>query len=301
MIKNIKNKRIAKYDNIKGLAIILIVLFHVSLPFSGHNIPAGILNMLMALGIPLFFFVSGYFSKVDENNTINAFKRIFIPYIFFCTLWIIFNFLVLGGGITDIPYFVPSRVLWYLLALFIMRLFLPIFVKIKHIWWIIFIIAILISLIDIPKGFLALHRTLYYLPIFMLGYYFRNSDIYLNTVNSKFKSLILKFKNIINNNKIIILIIFILFIILMIFVFNNYSESFFTFNQSYKSLKISSTLGILMKLVSIIFSIIGVLIIVSLMTNKKTFLTKLGANSLAIYVLHPYFYWTLHKLFLTTS
>lgn len=52
------------------------------------------------------FFISGYFTKIDENVEIKSFKGILIPYILFATLWILFKLFVFDSTLPKNPYFV---------------------------------------------------------------------------------------------------------------------------------------------------------------------------------------------------
>lgn len=277
-----------KYDNIRGLGILLIVFFHIMLPF--FQIPGYdyLLNILIIINLPLIFFISGYFSKISENSSIKAFKGIMVPYIVFTILWIIF-ILLLGFNFPKAPFLIPVEGLWYLISLFSMRLLLPIFVKIKHIWWILFIVALLIGTVTFPSKVLSIGKTIYYLPIFMMGYYFRNSDYYFNDLPSKFRRFALKLKNLILKNKFLIFIILIIFIAGIGLIVSSYTLDFFEFQFSYSELDLGKKLGILMRLSTLIASLVIVILITYLMTDKRTFLTKIGANSLVVYVLHFYF------------
>lgn len=286
---NVKKTRLLKYDNLRGLGILLVVIFHLMNPFTDFPFYNSISKTLIIIIMPLLFFVSGYFSKVDENTEIKAFKGILIPYIFFCTLWIAFTIIVLGSNFPKMPYIVPARGLWYLLTLFMMRLFLPIFVKIKHVFWIMVILSLLIGLITFETNIFSFTKFIYYLPIFMLGYYFKNSEYYLNTINPKLKELFLKIKDFFSNNKTMTLGILFLLLITATFLFRQYPSGFFSFELSYSQLDLGNKIGILMRLAALFASLLAVILLNYLMTNDETFLTKLGKNSLAIYVLHFYF------------
>lgn len=159
--------RLFKYDNLRGFAIILIVFFHLSNTIPQFPFHKSIGQIILLVALPILFFVSGYFSKVGENTEIKAFKGLFIPYILFCTLWIIFTFFVFGSGLPKTPYLVPAVGLWYLITLFFMRSFLSIFVKIKHVFWTMVAIALLIGLISLKSNFLGMLKGFYYLPIFI--------------------------------------------------------------------------------------------------------------------------------------
>ena len=117
--------RINKYDNLKGLAIFLIVLGHLTF-LTKFTIIKVIHNFLCIIHLPIFFFVAGYFSKIGPDEPIKAFKRLFIPFIIFCILWDLFYSVVLGNNHTAALLINPGFALWFLIALFMMKLLLPI-------------------------------------------------------------------------------------------------------------------------------------------------------------------------------
>jgi len=284
-----KKVRLLKYDNLRGLGILLVIIFHLMNPFTDFSFYNGFSKTIILIVMPLLFFISGYFSKVDENTGIKAFKGIFIPYIFFCTLWIIFTIIVLGSNFPKMPYIVPARGLWYLMALFLMRLFLPIFVKIKYVFWIMIAGSLLIGVITFETNVFAFTKFVYYLPIFMLGYYFKNLDYHLNTLNSKLKILFLEIKDFFVNNKLITFGILVLLLISATLIFRSYPSGFFSFELSYSQLDLGDKIGMLMRFAALIASLFIVILLNYLVGNNETFLTKVGKNSLAIYCIHFYF------------
>lgn len=283
-----KPKRLFKYDNLKGLAIILVVMFHLINPFTEFGIYNSLRQLIAIVAMPLLFFISGYFSKVTENSEEKAFRKIFIPYIIFDTLWILFTVIILGSDFPSFPYIIPARGLWYLLILFWLRLFLPIIAKIKHVLWITIALAILIALISFDNNFLAFAKGLYYAPFFILGFYFKNPDIYLKNINSNIKNTLFKIKDFIIKHKIIMLAVFLILSALVMIIVKGFPSGFFSFEHSYVQLKIGRKIGMLMRLFTILVGFAFIIILNYIMTDKKTFLTKLGANSLAIYILHFY-------------
>lgn len=282
--------RLLKYDNLRGLAIFLVVIGHVMAPFTDFFFFSSIGKVIFTIHMPLLFFISGYFSKIKENNGTNAFKSVFIPYILFVTLWILFAMIILGSGFPKFPYVIPARGLWYLLSLFCMRLFLPIFVKIKHVFWIMIICALLIGCISVDENYLSFLKTMYYLPFFMLGYYFKNSNHYFSlNIYPKIKKLGNDIKNFILNHKYLIFALLIAFLMCIFVIFSDFPKGFFSFELSYVQMKLSRKIGLIMRLGVMASSILIIIILNYLMTNKHTIFTKIGVNSLAIYVLHFYF------------
>ncbi len=296
-----KPERLFKYDNLRGFAIILVVFFHVLDSFFQFPFYRSLGQISLVIAMPLLFFISGYFSKVDENTQIKAFNGLFIPFVLFCTLWIAFSFFVFGSDLPKTPYLVPAAGLWYLITLFFMRSFLPVFTKIKHVFWIMVALALLIGLVSLKSNFLGILKGLYYLPIFMLGYYFKNSDDYLNSINVKLKNILLKLRDFIVNNKLLIIIFLGLFLLALSFIFSDFPKNFFSFEKGYVQLDLGKKIGMLMRTLTLFSSIIIVILLTYLMPNKKTFLTKIGVNSLAIYILHFYFTRSLKNFFLDSS
>ena len=60
--------RINRFDNLKGLAIFLIVLGHLSFITELDSINL-IHNYIYLIHLPIFFFVAGYFSKIGPDET----------------------------------------------------------------------------------------------------------------------------------------------------------------------------------------------------------------------------------------
>ncbi|WP_040682672.1 acyltransferase [Methanobrevibacter boviskoreani] len=108
-IVNNSKKRILYLDSLRVLAIVCVVLMHVSTRFNvnvaNFDISA-LINAFIRVGIPLFFMVSGalLIGKSNENFIGRRFNRILKPYIF----WVIVYFLVgilLFNGTFSLNYF----------------------------------------------------------------------------------------------------------------------------------------------------------------------------------------------------
>jgi len=280
--------RLNKYDNLKGLAIILVVLGHIMPRFNDFAIYSNIYNLIFIFHMPIFFFVAGYFSKVSKNSNIKAFKSLIIPFFVFSILWYIFNYF-LKGSIPGVPFIFPPSGLWFLLALFFMKLFLPIFVKIKHIFWISLVAALLVGIADIPNNILAFGRFVCFTPVFLAGYYYKHSENYLNKLKPSIKKIMIIARDFIKNNKTILFVIVIASLIIIDVTQNYILPGKFTFRASYIGLHQGIGYGMLKRLFIISSGIIITLLLTLAMTDKKSFLTKLGRNSLAIYLLHFYF------------
>lgn len=266
--------RINKYDNLKGIAIFLVVLMH--LDFMG-SLDSFITKFLILISMPLFFFASGYFSKIAPDQPIKAFRRLFIPYILFIIITNLFNFALSGTPIITKDMFVSNlNIFWFLIALFFMKMMLPIVDKFKYPLLTSIACALLIGFIDINASILGITRTVIYFPIFLLGFYYNDYKNKLKTEYTKYVELFKKYDK-------IIIIFSLIFIIATVYGISG------TLHFLFKNCYNGNLLYELIKRVLIITSeILVVLLLNWFMTNRKSFMTKWGVNSMAVYILHYY-------------
>ncbi len=147
---SIEKVRINKFDNLKGLAIFLIVFMHIDMMDTVSHLT----KFIILISLPLFFFVSGYFSKIGPDEPIKAFKRILIPYFIFIILVNVFRFILFGDAIIVKDMFVSNTsIFWFLIALFFMKMMLPIVDRFKYPMIVSIIFALLVGFIDINLQF----------------------------------------------------------------------------------------------------------------------------------------------------
>lgn len=264
--------RINRFDNLKGLAIFLIVLGHLSFITELDSINL-IHNYIYLIHLPIFFFVAGYFSKIGPDEPLKAFKRLLLPFIIFCIIWELFSVFVLGNAPTKLLFIDPGYALWFLISLFTMKMILPILDKFRYPLLISFILALLIGFTD--ASVLGISRTFVFMPVFLVGFYYKEYQQKLNG----FSALKILEKNI---SVIIIFILTIISCIIVAFYVDFYA---IILKNPYTGFNIFE---IVIRAIIIILGIVNVLCLNRLMTNNKTILTKFGKNSLAVYIFHVY-------------
>ena len=270
------NVRINRFDNLKGFAILLIVLGHLCyIGETFHSIYV-LRNFLYLVHLPIFFFVSGYFSKIGPDEPVKAFKRLLIPYLLFCLLWELFNFFVLHESISSKMFIEPGWGLWFLISLFTMKISLPIIDKLRYPLLVTLICAVLIGFIDTMA--LGISRTFVFLPIFVIG--FRYNDYKLK-IKENYKTI----SSLLENNYVLIVIGI---ISLALSVYMAWMFKFDIINMKHAYDHIGR--DILVRCILLILTTTNALIISKFMTNSKTVLTKYGINSLTVYLLHIYVY-----------
>ena len=267
---NANKTRINKFDNLKGFAILLVLLGHFDFLKTLH--PYGY-KIIFLIDLPLFFFVSGYFSKIGPGEPLKAFKRLLIPYIIFSIIYRLFDIFILGYTEFDTIFIYPDFALWFLLALFYMKMALPIVDRAKYPLLVAIIGALVIGILKIDPKMLGVTRAFTYFPFFLVGFYYRDYKDYLMDSHPKIVDLFKKFSKLILPLAVIITIAAILFV----------NENFFylKFNYGDKILY-----GIISTFIVICLATVWILIFNRFMTNRSCFLTKFGINSMAVYILH---------------
>ena len=157
------------FDNIKGLLIILVVFGHLLAGDGNANMNLyGITHYLIyAVHMPMFIFISGYFSKSDYSLK-KFIKGILIPYISFDIIFNLFN--LVGGGDYNFIIIIADNVYWYILCIGLMRL-LNKYTKNSII---VVIVSVIISFISFraPENIwriLSLGRVFLLYPLFYIG------------------------------------------------------------------------------------------------------------------------------------
>lgn len=261
-----------KLDNLRGLAIILVVLGHFigETSFISSFSYQFIYTAIYLFHMPVMVFVSGYLSKIRPDNISRAFKAVLIPFIIFNTLWIIIAFLQ-SGHIPSAMYIVPEVGLWYLLSLFFWRSMLPAANKIKYVFWISILLALLVGVISFKNGLLSISRTLCFFPVFLLGFYFKD-------IKEKFTI-----------NKYLAAGSFVVLLVGATLVLMPLTAKILFLRDSYHAMGMGNVEGIILRLVVMAVGMASAILLFNFMTSKETVLTKIGRNSLPVYVLQFYF------------
>lgn len=173
--------RDVRIDNAKGALIVLVVMGHFLLPIANTWFNTGCLYLIYSFHMPCFVFLSGYLSKgIYRGKGTYRWDRLGK----LVWLYILFKLAVhvteglLEGGIGGrIDFLHESGAPWYLLALIIWHLFIPVFGSKwgKSHRCLMMAAVLCVSLAGGYAGkledFLAIDRVLAFAPFFFAGYY----------------------------------------------------------------------------------------------------------------------------------
>lgn len=183
--------RSAYWDSVKFILIFLVVYTHTVSPFrSDSPFNTAIYNFVYLFHMPLFIFISGRFSHIhDRKRFLYKTWQLVETYIVFQLLFTSFSFLS-GKSVTLSNLTKPNWVFWYLLSLAYWRLMVY---YIPQKWLqqrkrgLLLSIFISLAVGYLPVGYhFAIHRTLSFLPFFVMGYYSTDIDLhkYINKIPS---------------------------------------------------------------------------------------------------------------------
>lgn len=180
-----QKEREHQFDNMKAILIFLVVLGHVLSNFGTTDAADKLYKIIFSFHMPAFIFVSGYFAKCDPKRVL---ARLFPLYIVFQCIRFLLDFIlgsIAAGEIrpVNVQFFTPRWTLWYLFAMIIYQLLLPVFdtENRKHrLAYLLLSMALGLAVGMNPDtdNFMGMSRILNFLPFFLLGYYER-SDHFL--------------------------------------------------------------------------------------------------------------------------
>ena len=155
-------KRIAYWDNIKGILILLVVFAHFLYQLRTMPYIGAVVNVIYTFHMPAFVFVSGYFGKSERSQ---SFEGIIKPVF----LYFIFNSLM--GFIYGMPSLIePLYSFWYLAALTVWRLTARRIAQFREILLILMVIAVFAGFYNSINNSFAAARIIAFYPYYMAGY-----------------------------------------------------------------------------------------------------------------------------------
>jgi len=265
--------RDCKYDNLKFILIFLVVFGHL-IEITGIT---SIYKIIYMFHMPMFIFISGYFTKDTRKSIINT---AFI-YIVWQTIYFFIYKYLLSCNIS-LNYFYPIWILWYMFALIIWKLivyFIP-FKDIENkkscmcIIVITFGISLICGFIDNIGYYFSLSRIVTFFPYFLIGYLSKNNKFNPFDLNKEAKLYRYKLMG-----YLIIAVISVTYFLHIIPI--NYKPFYGSYSYNV------GNYDMFFKLIWIFFSLSIMFLLYNVVPNKRiNIITKIGSNTLIIYLMH---------------
>lgn len=157
-------------DNLKGILIISVVYVHLY-DMLGQKTPLSytLRLILLAVQMPLFLFLCGYFGKHVERRRDTALQEYLLPFLIFNGAY----YLMRVGQEPDIRYGLlrPLNMYWFLMTLMLIRLMMPQLLRIRRLPLVSSLLALVAGCDRYFGRLLSLSRTVCFLPFYLAGYY----------------------------------------------------------------------------------------------------------------------------------
>lgn len=280
-----KSERIALWDNLKFLLIILVVMGHSLGNFMFQNDACkGVYIFIYFFHMPAFIFISGLFSKktIKENKISKV-----TPYLLIYLLIKIISYLLqygISGKYVPIDFLSESESPWFCLALFFMYI-ITMYTKRFRKGYVLTLALLLSCLAGYSAGnpdFLVWLRTVTFYPFFYLGYIWEPELIKERLCNIKFR---------------VASVILLAAAFCLCVAYNNkFADAYnlFTGRHFYSELHGFQILGGVFRLGTFIVSLLLIFSLISIMPRGRFFFSGLGQRTLAVYVFHGPVIWLVY-------
>ena len=167
-------KRVALYDNLKGILIVLVVFGHMMHPVHNTNQALSTcFDLIYLFHMPLFVFLSGLFAKgAYRDGKLNVNRIVSFLVMGFCYQAAL---LAINGVLLDKPWrlLLFTSAPWYLVGMAGWYALTPLLSRLGPVRGMAASLAVSLvwGCVDLSDGLLALSRTLAFLPCFAAGYY----------------------------------------------------------------------------------------------------------------------------------
>lgn len=267
------SKRSYFWDNYKGVLIFLVVLGHFlyayALKYNGDFVD-DLFTFIYVFHMPAFVFCSGYLSKSENARSKTSQMKLLLYYLIFNTAMMLYAYYFMD---TSLKLLTPYYSYWYILSLIFWRAFIGDLSKIKGIVPLSVIVCLLLGYWGEFSNLLSIRRTVAFFIFFLLGYKFERET---------FEKFMEK-----RNTKWIVagILLTILLIAGIFWIIQNYN---ITLNMlllsAYKNTK--HVFYRVFLLGAAFMMILAMMLITP--KQKIPFLTKIGKNSLLIYLVHRF-------------
>lgn len=168
-------KRDTYLDSTKTILVFLVIFVHCINRLGGGDLLINTARqMAIFVDMPLFVFISGYFTRLDKSIRDNCIG-IFSSFVLFQIIWTIIN---PPHSIRDM--LSPAITLWYLLSLCYWRIMIKTLNRItknKMIWFVGSLVMIIVAgFVPLSTEF-SFQRTFSFFPFFVLGNMVRGTNV----------------------------------------------------------------------------------------------------------------------------
>ena len=271
-IAAMKKERSALFDNIKALMLILVAVghtVHVYIP-SEDSLFRYIMQYIYLIHMPVFSFVTGFFSKNPVKARSTAVRSVLVPYVSLQGLYCVMAVLLILAGKASFnaqtfraSVLLPTSPLYYLLCVFFWKVFLKDLSSLRFPIASSVIMGVLISLVDSSEYHIAYGSVFSLMPFFLLGFYCTREQVD-------------KIRRIPRIFAVCVLVLAVAPAVLLPYSFRN---TRFT----YRDVSLGPAAGMGYRLLYYMIAFCMIAVTMNLAAEKRTVLSRIGENALIVY------------------
>ncbi|HEU5161209.1 MAG TPA: acyltransferase family protein [Streptosporangiaceae bacterium] len=262
------------YDNVKFLAVVLVVLGHAWYSLADSRLTAAAHLFVYTFHMPVFIVVAGFFSRrfaTTPSKVRRLAAGLGVPYLIFEAAYPLYAHIAHGDRFIWSP-LSPYWIMWFLPALFVWRLSAPLWQQLRGP----LVVAVAVSLASgamrLPDQ--AATRILGFLPFFVIGLLLREEHVErLRTRPARVAATLVT----------------IAAAVTAVLVAPRLNEEWFSYRAGYADLGVSAYAGIAMRMGTLICGLAMTAAFLSLTPRRRTWFTGLGGRSMYVYLLHGFF------------
>lgn len=266
-----RKERDNQFDNIKGIMIFLVVLAHLLIKRAGSLTVIRLgYYYIYTFHMPVFIFIAGYFSKNTEKCRKTAAKHFLLPYMLFNTMYFLYKVIFGGASLTNYKITTPQWGMWFLLTMFILKIMAPEIKKLRFAFPIAMVLGLTIPIFPDFGSKMSLGRTAALLCFFTAGLLFKEEWI-------------LKLRKIPALAGCAMAVMTGIIVSLLVWL-KKWTIKTVHLKDPYTEGEILSEL--IARAEYYILAFIMIIAIIIVIKGKKCFLSKIGRNSIAVYIGH---------------
>lgn len=262
------------FDTLRGLCMWSIPISHFT-RLAGH-FSQGSLGGIVYITINVFvmqafMFLSGYFSKNPDKSRKIAFQVFLWPYIL--SIFFFYGIRLLFWGNATLYFDKAPFAMWFMLALFLYKLFQKNYVKIPHFFAITMVLYIFAGCIPFFTETFSLGRIVSYFPFFFLGYYCTPEHIAKIKCLKKWQCLILG-------------LVLVGISVWLAFGVESVPVGWYLLKDTCARTGVVWYVDILMRLLLLAVGAAWIILMFNILPGKDNYLAYVGRNTMPVYIFH---------------
>jgi fucose 4-O-acetylase-like acetyltransferase len=267
------------FDNVKFLTIVLVVVGHTWAQFNVSGVEDAAYLVVYGFHMPLFVFVSGYFSRGYARST-NKFRglipTVVAPYVIFTLLYRAQVYFGQGHHFPVGDWLAPQFVTWFLFALVGWRLSTPIWQHLRYPVATAVVVTVVLGGWDATSDG-SVSRMIGLLPFFVLG---------LTIDRDRFGALHRRARWWMGVP--VLLGAFAAFFFLVVGTIDDTVTRLLLWQDNYEQMKLSFLEGVTGRLVAMGVAIVLGAAFLALAPHRRTWFTTMGTRTMYVFLLHGF-------------